>query len=158
MFLSILLNLFLPRPVLANCPVCIVTVGGGLFIAQRLGIDDLLITLWISGLNTAIAFFMADKIKKKGIVKNGYFWSILFYLTTVFYFYSSSQAGIGNNLWGIDKVLFGLSLGVIIFFLSVFIDKFIRQKNQGKVLFYYQKVIIPLSFLLITSLIFNQLL
>ena len=158
MFLSIVLNLFWPQPAWANCPVCIVTVGGGLFIAQRLGIDDLIITLWISGLNTAIAFFIADKIKKHGILKNGYFWAILFYLTTVFYFYSSSQAGIGNNLWGIDKVLLGLSLGLIIFFLSISIDKFIRQKHHDKVLFYYQKVIIPLSFLFITSLIFNQLL
>jgi len=154
--IDLFLNLLTPKPVYANCPVCIVTVGGGLFIAQRLGIDDLLITLWISGLNTALAFFMADKIKKPAILKNGYFWSILFYLTTVFYFFTTSQAGLGNNLWGIDKSLFGLSLGVIIFFLSIFIDKFLRLKNNGKVLFFYQKVIIPVSLLLITTLIFNQ--
>lgn len=156
MFIDFLLNLLTPKPAYANCPVCIVTVGGGLLIAEKLGIDDLLITLWISGLNTAIAFYVADKIKKPGILKNGYFWSILFYLTTLIYLYSTSQAGIGNNFLGIDKSLFGLSLGIIVFFKSIFIDKFIRHKNNGKVLFFYQKVIIPFSLLLITTLIFNQ--
>jgi len=152
----LLLTFLTPKAAFANCPVCIVTVGGGLFIAQRLGIDDLLITLWISAFNTALAFFVADKIKKPVILKNGYLWSIFFYLTTVFYFYSTSQAGLGNNLWGIDKTLFGLSLGVLIFFLSIFIDKFLRRQNNGKVVFYYQKVIIPFVLLLVTTLIFNQ--
>ncbi len=155
MFIDFLLHLLTPKPAYAQCPVCIVTVGGGLFIAQRLGIDDLLITLWISGLNTAIAFFMADKIKKKGILKNGHFWSVLFYLTTLIYLYSTSQAGIGNNFVGIDKSLFGLSLGVLISFLSIFIDKVIRYKNNGKVLFFYQKVVIPFVLLLITTFFFN---
>jgi len=156
MLIDFLFNFLTPKPAYAQCPVCIVTVGGGLFIAQRLGIDDLLITLWISGLNTAISFFMADKIKKKGIFKNGHFWSILFYLTTLIYLYSTSQAGIGNNFIGIDKSLFGLSLGVLISFLSILIDKVLRYRNNGKVVFYYQKVIIPISLLFITTLIFNQ--
>jgi len=77
-------------------------------------------------------------------------------LTTILYFYSPSQTGLGNNLWGIDKTLFGLSLGVLIFFLSIFIDKFLRRQNNGKVVFYYQKVIIPFVLLLVTTLIFNQ--
>ena len=68
----LLLTFLTPKAAFANCPVCIVTVGGGLFIAQRLGIDDLLITLWISAFNTALAFFMADKIKKPDILKNCY--------------------------------------------------------------------------------------
>ena len=158
MLIDLLTKFIWPKPVLANCPVCIVTVGGGLFIAQRLGIDDLIITLWISGLNTALAFFMASKFKKPKIIKNGYLWSILFYLTTIYYFYSTHQAGIGNNLFGIDKTLLGLSLGVIVFFVSIFLDKYFRQQNKGKVLFYYQKVIIPLGLLLFVSMIFYQLL
>lgn len=151
-----LLNLFFPKAAYASCPVCIVTVGGGLFIAKKLGIDDLIVTLWISGLNTALAFYLASKFKKPVILKNGYFWSILFYLTTIIYFFSSKQAGIGNNFLGIDKALLGLSLGVIIFFLSIFFDKYLRYKNGGKVMFYYQKVIIPVGLLTLLSLVFYQ--
>lgn len=158
MLVDFLFRFFLPKPVWANCPVCIVTVGGGLFIAQRLGIDDLIITLWISGLNTAIAFFMSSKVKNPKILKNGYLWSIIFYLTTVFYFYYTNQAGIGNNFYGIDKTLLGLSLGVVVFFISIFLDKYLRRQNNGKVLFYYQKVIIPVCILLFVSIIFYQLL
>lgn len=52
-------------PVSAQCPVCIVTVGGGMFLADRLGIDDFLVSLWISGLNVAISFWLATKIKNR---------------------------------------------------------------------------------------------
>jgi len=52
-------------PVYAQCPVCVITVGGGLILAKKLGIDDLLVSIWLSGFNTAIAFWIASGIKKK---------------------------------------------------------------------------------------------
>lgn len=143
------------KPVYATCPVCVVTVGGGLFIAKRLGIDDLLVSIWISGLNTAIAFYIATKIKKK-ILNNPLVWSIIFYLLTLIYFLYSKQTGhLGNNVLGIDKVLLGTTVGLLIFLISIFTEKKLRSFNKGKVLFYYQKVIIPFLFLIITTLIFK---
>lgn len=152
-----MIALLFPKATLANCPVCIVTVGGGLILAEKLGIDTLLVSIWIAGLNTAIAFMIADKIKKPGIWKNGYLWSLIFLATALGYVYWSGQAGGGNNLWGIDKSLLGMSLGTGVFFGAVQIDKFIRSKREGKVLFYYQKVIIPLVSLFIVTLVFNFL-
>ncbi len=140
---------------LASCPVCIVTVGGGLLLAQKFGIDDLIVTLWISGLNTAVSFFLADKVKKP-VLNSPYFWSILLYLSTLAYLFTTNQAGIGNNFLGIDKSFFGLSLGMLLFFASAWIDKFIRQKNNGKVLFFYQRVIIPVTILVIATIITYQ--
>ena len=49
----------------ASCPVCIVTVGGGLFIAEKLGIDSLLISIWISALNSAFVFWITKSSKNK---------------------------------------------------------------------------------------------
>ena len=149
---------FLVPPVYAQCPVCVVTVGGGLIIAKKLGIDDLLMTIWLSGLNTAIAFWMVTKIKRK-ILNNPYLWSIAFYLMSVFYLQVTHQTGTSKNVfWGVNKVIFGLTYGLIISIGAIFFDKFLRSRNKGKVFFPYQKVVIPLVLLAISTLIFLFLL
>lgn len=149
--------MFLVKPAYANCPVCIVTVGGGLLIAKKLGVDDLLASIWISGLNTAIAFWIATRIKNK-LWGNPILWSLFFFATTIIYFIWSKQTGGKSNMiWGVNKVFLGITIGMLVFFLGVFFDKLIRYKNHGKVLFYYQKVIIPLGLLIATTIIFKFL-
>ena len=144
--------------VYAQCPVCIVTVGGGLFIAQKLGVDSLLTALWISGLNTAIAFWFVSFIKKPKFLKNPFVWTVLLFLSTYIYLASTKQMYHKNNTFlHIDKVLVGLMLGTIVWLFGIGVDKFIRKQNNGKVLFFYQKVIIPLSILIATTGIFAVL-
>lgn len=144
--------------VYASCPVCVITVGGGLIIAKKLGIDDLLVSIWLSGLNSAIAFWMASSIKKK-ILNNGYLWSLIFYgLTIVYLFYTKQLNNPGNKFLGVDKVFFGMTVGLLTFFLSALIDQLFRKIKKGKALFYYQKIVIPLVLLTITTLIFKALL
>jgi hypothetical protein len=143
------------KPVLAQCPVCIVTVGGGMLLAEKLGVDSLLVSIWISALNTAIALWLAPKFKIK-FLKNPYILSVILYTFTLFYFYFTDQIGFKNNqILGLDKIILGQTFGLLIMFLAVFLDKFIRSKNNNKVFFYYQKVIIPVSLLIITTLIFK---
>jgi len=61
--------------------------------------------------------------------------------------------GVTNNtLLGIDKIIFGSAIGSLIFFLGVGIDKWLRLTNNDKVYIYYQKVIVPVLLLSITSL------
>ncbi|QQG44584.1 MAG: hypothetical protein HYW86_01575 [Candidatus Roizmanbacteria bacterium] len=142
----------------ATCPVCIVTVGGGLFIAKKLGIDDLLVSIWISGLNTTLGFWIASRTKRF-IFRNPVITSLILYGLTVGYLIYSKQIGhAGNTFWNIDKILLGMSLGMFIFFLAIFIDKFLRYKNGGKVVFFYQKVIIPVLMLVVTTVLFSFLL
>ena len=148
--------MFIPS-VYAQCPVCVITVGGGLFIAKKLGIDDLLVSIWLSGLNTAIAFWFASVMKNR-LLKNGYGWSVAFFVLTVGSLVYTKQIGhVGNTYLGIDKILVGLTVGFAISLVSIVIDRLIRIKNKGKVLFYYQKVIIPLVLLIITTGIFKYL-
>lgn len=153
------------HPVYASCPACIVTVSGGLLIAKKLGIDDLLVSIWLSGLNTAIAFWVASTIKprqqrgKLQIWNNPILWSAGFYFLTLVYLWYSKQIGHSSNkFWGIDKVFLGMTIGFPISLLAVFVDKGIRRKNKGKGLFNYQKVIIPLLFLIATTIAFKFLL
>lgn len=144
--------------VYATCPVCIATVGGGLLLAKRLGIDDFLVSIWISGLNTALAYYLASKIKR-GFLNSPLLWSVSFYTITLFYLLATEQIGFpGNTILGIDKVLLGLTIGLSVFLFSMYIDKYLRYLNHGKVFINYQKVIIPSFILLIATLLSKLLL
>jgi hypothetical protein len=144
--------------VYAQCPVCIVTVGGGLLIAKKLGIDSLLTALWMSGLNTAISFWFVSFIKKPKILKNPLIWTIIMFVSTYIYLASTKQMYHKNDTFlHIDKVLFGLVVGMIVWLLGIGADKLIRKYNNGKVLFYYQKVIVPLLILIATTGLFAVL-
>lgn len=142
----------------AQCPACIVTVGGGLLIARKLGIDDLLVSIWISALNTAIALWIASSIKKK-LLNNQILWSLVFYIFTMVYLYYSKQLFQPKNTFlGQDKIIAGMTIGLLVTLFSTFIEKLIRKRNNNKVLFYYQKVMVPLTLLIIITIIFKALL
>jgi len=147
--------MFLVKVAYAQCPVCIVTVGGGMILAKKLGIDDFLVSLWISGLNTAISFWLASKIKNK-FLGNPIIFSLLMLGLTLSYFIFTDQTGSSTNqIFGIDKIIFGQSLGLLIWLLGIFIDRYSRKLNGGKILFPYQKVVFPISILIIFTLLFK---
>lgn len=139
------------QPVLAQCPVCIVTVGGGMLIAKKLGIDDLLVSIWISALNTAISFWLATKFKNK-ILQNGHLVALVLLLTTLAYFHFTDQTG-GATLWGIDKIIFGQVVGLLAMALGNHSYLFIKTR-LGHTPFPYAKVAFPLFSISLTTLIF----
>jgi hypothetical protein len=63
-----------------------------------------------------------------------------------------------NTIWGTDKIIFGITLGSIIFLLGNILNNYLKKKNNGKVYFPYQKVVIPVATLAVFSLIFFSLL
>lgn len=147
--------MFLVKAAYAQCPVCIVTVGGGMILAKKLGIDDFLVSLWISGLNTAISFWLVTKIKNK-FLGNPVILSVLMLGLTLSYFIFTDQIGsTGNQLLGLDKIIFGQSLGLLIWLLGIFIDRKSRVLNGGKILFPYQKVVFPVGILIIFTIVFK---
>lgn len=141
----------------AVCPVCTIAVGAGLGFSRWIGIDDTVTGVWIGGLIISSGLWMADWIKKKN-------WKVpylkvlsifVMYLFVIPPLYWSHMIGIINNtLWGIDKLLFGIMVGSIIFLIGVGFDKWLRTTNKGKVYVYFQKVIVPVFLLVITSLFF----
>lgn len=146
---------FLVIPAYAQCPVCIVTIGGGMLIAKKLGIDDLLVSIWISALDTAISFWLASKFKLK-FLRNPWLLSFLMLGLALFYFQFTDQIGHpSNQLLGIDKIIFGQILGLLAVFIGNFIYGLTKYKNGNKALFPYSKVVFPFSFVLIVTLIFK---
>lgn len=153
--LGIWLLVFAATPVVAQCPVCIVTVGGGMLIAKKLGIDDFLVSIWISALNTAISFWLAPKLKLK-LLKNPWALSLIMLGLTLAYFQFTDQIGSnGNRLLGLDKIVFGQIIGLLAMFIGNFIYGFTKYKNGNKTLFPYAKVVFPVGLVLLVTLFFQ---
>ncbi|MFA6602609.1 MAG: hypothetical protein WCT01_02275 [Candidatus Shapirobacteria bacterium] len=155
--LTLTYSLALPVYARAQCPVCIVTVGGGMLLAQKLGIDDLLVSIWISALNTALAFWLAPKLQndrlKLKFLTNPLILSFLLLASTLAYFVFTSQTG-GNKVLGVNKIILGQTLG----FLTMVVGNlgYLKIKKQlGKTPFPYAKVAFPVGLTLIITLIFK---
>lgn len=143
------------KPVFAQCPVCIVTVGGGMLIAKKLGIDDLLVSIWISALDTAISYWLAPKMKYR-LLKNPVILSLVMYALTLFYFQFTDQIGhAANKVLGVDKILLGMTLGLVFMIVGNMVYFYSKKKNGDKALFPYSKVVFPVGSILIITLIFK---
>lgn len=142
-------------PAYAQCPVCIVTVGGGMLIAKKLGVDDLLVSVWISALNTAIAFWLAPKLRYK-IFKNPYILALILLITTLTYFQFTGQLSLtANQVLGLNKIILGQVSGLIIMIIGNFIYAFTKKKNGNKTLFPYARVVFPLISVIIVTFFFK---
>ncbi len=136
------------KPVFATCPVCVVAVGGGLAIAERLGVDTLIAAVWIGALITSVATAFKNKLRG----------TIIFYLLTLGFL--KLQGKLNNpycKIWGVCKIWLGITVGTVVFWLGVLFDRWLRTKNDGKVFFPFQKVACPLIAVLLFTLIFNFL-
>lgn len=154
------LSIAFPVSTQAVCPVCTLAVGAGLGISRWLGIDDAITGLWIGALATSSGMWFGEWLKSKKVNSNilltlNYF---SFHILLIPTLYLLNIAGNPfNTLWGVDKIILGIIFGTIAFFLSVITDRTIKKKNDGKVLVYYQKVILPMFYLSILSFIFHLL-
>jgi len=153
--------LLLARSTHAVCPVCTVAVGGGVLLSRYLGVDDLIIGVWIGGLLVSLGLWTATYIKKKFFRWQEWLAVIAFWLMTYFGF---KQAGfIGHptcKIHGHDKLLTGMVFGTIAFILGYGLDGLLRKLNRkepDKALFPYQKVVVPIFFLILSTMFAWQL-
>jgi len=155
-FFSLNLLAFLfPAKSLAQCPVCIVTVGGGMLLAKKLGIDDLLVAIWISALNTVISYWLAQKIKVK-FLNNPLILSLLLLVTTLAYFFYTKELFVpGNQVLGLDKIILGSLLGFFSIITGNYLYQTVKSKNGGKTIFPYAKVVFPFTLTLLVTLLFK---
>jgi hypothetical protein len=140
------------------CPVCTVTVIAGLGLSRILGIDDLITAIWIGGFILSLSFITINWIAKKWPKFNSKYYFlptiILMYLFVLIPFILNHTIGIiRNTIFGIDKIIFGIVTGSLVFLIGVWADKFQRKKFK-KIFFPFQKVVFPVLSLIIISLIF----
>jgi hypothetical protein len=146
-----------PLQVEAFCPVCTIAIGAGLGVSKSLGIDDIITSLWIGGLLVSSSLWIIEWTNKKNI---RFFFRkplafILMYGLTIWPLAATKIIGTTyNTLWGVDKVLLGIIIGTIAFIIGHVISNILVKNNEDKVYFPFQKVVFPLSALILMSLVF----
>ena len=157
LFLSIL-GFSIALPALAVCPVCAVAVIAGVGLSRWLGVDDTITGVWIGGLTVSLIIWTIDWFDQKKI----YFWgkkiitAVGYYLLVVLplFFIPGVINHPLNKIWGVDKLLLGITVGSAAFLAAALSYPFLKKKNGGKAYFPFQKVAMPVAALLILSLIF----
>ncbi len=142
----------------AVCPVCTVAIVACVGFSRWFGVDDSISGIWVGGLIVAMIAWTLSWLNKKNIrfIFKKILVSVAFYLLTIIPLYYAGLMGNPlNKMWGIDKVLLGIIVGTVVILLAIGTHNFLKKKNNGKSYFPYQKVVLPISFLLIISLIFH---
>lgn len=140
----------------AVCPVCTIAVGAGLEGARWLGVDDVITGLWAGALTVSLIFWTAGYMNKKGF-KSAWWYLLMavayYALLGCVYLLPDVQFN-ACQLWGIDKLLLGIIVGSITFWIGAKWHASIKAKNGGKSKFPFQKVVIPISLVLVATGIF----
>jgi len=145
----------------AVCPLCVVAVGAGLGLSRWLGVDDVVSSIWIGALLVTLIWWTLIEMRKKNwsFSYDAAIISLAYYLLTFIPLYYAGIVGHPlNKIFGIDKIIFGTALGTTMALLGHWLSIYLKNKNNGKVYFPYQKVILPVAILILTSVIFYVLL
>jgi len=153
----IILGLFLVSSVFAVCPFCTFAVGAGIGLTQFFGIDDTITGLWVGGFIVSLVIATYKYMEKKNLQFYGYKPIIIisYYLIILAPLYLTNLIGHDLNKWhGIDKIILGVSLGSLSFFLGAISYEYLKKKNNNKAYFPFQKVVMPIAPLIILSVVF----
>jgi hypothetical protein len=164
-FLSIFAISFLfAKKVLAVCPLCTVGVTIGVGFSRWLGIDDTITGLWLGGLVVSFISWTENWLEKKNIRFRGrtFIDAVFYYALLIIPLYYAGLIGHPQNklfYFGLsmDKLLFGIINGSIAFLCGASWYYYLKEKNQGKAYFPFQKVVMPLLPLIILSFIYYYL-
>ena len=144
----------------AICPLCTIAVGAGVGVSRSLGIDDVIVGLWIGGLLVSSSMWMYEWLKTRKIVKKGTekWWvigitAVMYALVLIPLKLSGIIGHPLNTMLGLDKVLFGVLVGSVVFFASGRLHFYLKSMNKEKVYFPYQKVVIPVGALWLTTIL-----
>lgn len=146
-----------PVSVKAFCPVCTIAVGAGLGFSKQLGIDDVITSIWIGGLLVSMSLWTIEWLTKKNI-KFLFRKPLIFLVMYALVIWPLASTGVigamFNVFWGIDKVVLGIIIGSLGFLAGYVISDMLTKNNGNKVYFPFQKVVFPLSMLILLSLVF----
>lgn len=151
------LAIFIAQPAYAMCPICTAGALAGVGLSRWLGIDDTVTGLWIGAVIVSLIYWTLSWLRKRKISFRamGIIVFAAYYLIIALPLYWKDIIGHPfNKLWGVDKLLLGIIVGSVFFYLFYLIHLALKKKNKGKSYFPFQKVVLPLSPLIILSVIF----
>jgi len=146
---------------LAICPLCTIAVAAGIGFSRWVGVDDSITGLWIGGLTVSLIIWTISWLGKKNINFRGrtILTTLGYYLLIVVPLYFLGIMGNPLNtlyIYGvlIDKLLLGIIAGSAGFYFSVSWYNYLKEKNQSRAHFPFQKIAMPVGVLIILSVIF----
>ncbi|HNW55769.1 MAG TPA: hypothetical protein PKN62_01695 [bacterium] len=152
-----LLAALIAKPAAAICPICTIAVASGVGFSRYLGIDDTISGLWIGGLIVSmIAWTINWFDKKKFNFRGRDILTIIAYIALIvvpLYFYGMLDNS-ASCVCGINRLLLGMTNGAIGFWFGADLYVYLKAKNNGHAHFPFEKVVLPISPLLILSIIF----
>lgn len=154
--LSVALILLLPSATFAFCPVCLVATGLFTGIFRWLGVDDTIVGLWLGAFALSLSIFLNNVLFRKG--KNVKFQltliAVAIYILLAATLYFTGAFIPDNNIFGINKIIFGIIFGSLLLAISPPADRLIRKQNQGRMFVSHQKVFVAVGIVLLFSFIF----
>lgn len=151
-----ILGLLISQTAKAVCPVCTIAVTACVGLARWLKIDDSISGLWLGGLIVSLIIWTIDYLNKKNIRFGGRKPLVVigYYVLIILPLYFSKIIGNPlNKCWGIDKLLFSIIIGSVLFAAGMILHNYLKKKNN-KSYFPFQKVILPIVPLAVFSIIF----
>lgn len=150
---ALLLRLILATNVYAHCPLCVAGAAAGITLTRWIGVDDSITGVWLGAFLGAVAFWTDNIVSKK---RKFPFSKPLFYIAivalTLWSFYKFQLVIRMSQIFGLDKLTFGILAGATLFYLVDVVDNLIIKK-YGRVFFPYQRIIVSLGSILILSLV-----
>lgn len=142
----------LASPTSAHCPLCVAGAAAGVTLTRWVGVDDSITGVWIGALLGSMSFWFASVLLLKSQkLRNWKFRFaikplvyVLVFASTLWSFYKFQLIIRMSQLFGLDKLTFGMISGGILFYV---ID-LIKIKHH----FPYQRMIISLGSMAILSL------
>ena len=145
----------LPHEASAHCPLCVAGAGAGLTLSRILGIDDSITGIWLGAFIGALAFWFQKAISLKYKIPQKRSINTLIYIMfqslTIWSFYKFDLIAKHGDIFGYDKLTFGIIVGAITFYLADLLNQLVRVKTK-KILFPYQSIIVSIGSIAFSSL------
>lgn len=139
------------------CPVCTISIAAGVGLCRYLKIDDLISGLWIGALLIYLVLWSIKFLNNKGIkflFRKPLIFIFWYFLALYPLYYYKIIGQETNKFLGIDKLIFGIIVGTIGLLIGINLNNYLMKKNNEKVYFKFQKIIIPVLILILFSIIF----
>jgi len=148
--------------VMAHCPLCTGATIIGVGITRSFGLDDSIVGIFVGGMIVSTALWFDNILKRKDIGTKGnsklrlVSLIILISILTLITFYYTGLFGRGNSyrILGVESILVGSLSGGIVSLGSFYYSNHLKDKNNGKVLFNYQTIVISLIALILNAGVF----
>jgi len=133
----------------AACPVCTAGIAAGVVVLEEAGVDLLLIGLWAGAFTLVMFFWTAKWLAKRKTAAIWYVVGLVAWYVMLFGIYFFSDR-IKDNF---DRFTLGAVIGTAVMYAAERINHRLIKNNGGKSRFRFQKIVVPLGAMTLTTLL-----